>query len=184
VEERIKIREAVLRDAAAMARIHLLAWRTGYRGLAPDSFLERIDYRRQLEYWREILSAGGAGHCTLVAETAHGGTVGFICGGPRRGDSSGGEAELFALYTLEEHRRQGIGRALCGELARGLADRGYRSLTVWFLADTPAVRFYEAVGGRRVGGRRLVLDGVALDEACYAWPDLSGLAETSRKKEE
>ncbi len=55
---------------------------------------------------------------------------------------------LEDLFVLPEHRRQGVGRALVARLAAILRARGGARLE-WAVLDwnTPAIRFYEALGG-------------------------------------
>ncbi len=46
-------REASVRDAGALARIHVAAWRAGYSGLMPDEFLSSLDESRSEARWVE-----------------------------------------------------------------------------------------------------------------------------------
>lgn len=99
--------------------------------------------------------------------------VGFASGGPRRGSTFPGyEGELYALYLLPEHRREGIGRRLFGSVARGLSEVGFSSVLAWVLARNPSRRFYEAVGGELLGSQEIEIGGVILEEVAYGWPDV------------
>ena len=45
------VRQAEIGDAAAIARVHVASWRTTYRGLLPDEFLDSLDEGRYTERW-------------------------------------------------------------------------------------------------------------------------------------
>ena len=53
---------------------------------------------------------------------------------------------------------------------------GFGSMLVWVLADNhPACRFYESLGGERVGRKRISLGGANLTEVSYGWRDIANL---------
>jgi ribosomal protein S18 acetylase RimI-like enzyme len=84
--------------------------------------------------------------------------------------------EVYVLCVSREWQRRGLGRALVGEAARFLRDRGRRRLLIGVLAvNVPARRFHEAMGGRVLGRRPFEDEGVILDEAVYEWPDIGRL---------
>src|SRR5512142_1151540 len=93
------VRPARPGDAAGIARIQLLTWRTAYRRLLPPSTLNDLDEEWTTEKWREaILTPPTSRHRVLVAvEQAEGpppatGTdsgylVGFAAAGPADEDA-------------------------------------------------------------------------------------------------
>jgi hypothetical protein len=54
------IREAELSDAAAIARVHVDTWRSTYRGVIANDYLERLSYERA-ELARETRLADAEG---------------------------------------------------------------------------------------------------------------------------
>jgi hypothetical protein len=53
---------------------------------------------------------------------------------------------------------------------RPLADGGGTSLLAWVLAsNNPSRRFYEAVGGKMLGSRKIEIGGARLEEVAYGW---------------
>ncbi len=40
----MRIREARLEDASAIARVHIDAWRETYQGIIPDTYLAQLSY--------------------------------------------------------------------------------------------------------------------------------------------
>ena len=105
----IRIREAKLDDAGAIARVHVASWRTTYTGLVTNAYLAGIDVREREGRWRSILDPASQTF-TLVAETEEGELVGFAGDGPERTDDKVYRGELQALYLLESYQRRGIGQ--------------------------------------------------------------------------
>ena len=48
------VRSANLDDCAAIAAVHVRAWRAAYRGHMPDEFLDRLDIGERTEMWRKL----------------------------------------------------------------------------------------------------------------------------------
>jgi GNAT superfamily N-acetyltransferase len=173
-----QVREAKQEDAAAIARVHVDSWRTSYRGIVPQGYLDGMFYEDFEDRWRGWLRAvGDPRWAHRVAELPSGQIVGFASSGPRQGSAYadyGGE--LYTLYLLREHQRAGTGRRLFGSVARGLAEGGSTSLLAWVLARNPSRRFYETVGGRLLGSQELEIGGARLEEVAYGWLDVESIA--------
>jgi hypothetical protein len=50
------IRDALQTDAAGIARVHVNSWRSTYRGIVPDQFLDSLSLERREQYWHDLLS--------------------------------------------------------------------------------------------------------------------------------
>jgi GNAT superfamily N-acetyltransferase len=160
------IRRARPADAAAMARVHVQSWREAYRGIVPDTYLEQLSVSGHERKWRRGFAAGT---WAFVAEWEQR-IVGFGSGGLSRArrDISG---ELYLLYVLRCSHGRGIGRALFDAVHYELARCGHRGLLVWVLAENPARRFYERLGGEFAGESSVTIAGVKLREVAYVWRD-------------
>lgn len=101
---------AGLEDALALAQVHVTSWRETYRGLLPDSFLDRmsvpVNTRR---FAKSIISP--AEHEITLAAADRDGIVGYAAGGPSRARLAG-EAEVTTLYLLRAHQGHDLGRRL------------------------------------------------------------------------
>ena len=71
------VREATPADAPGIARVHVDAWRTTYRGLVPDSYLAGLSYADRQTMWERILTTPDRKSFIYVAEAAGGETVRF-----------------------------------------------------------------------------------------------------------
>jgi GNAT superfamily N-acetyltransferase len=166
----VLIRKARMEDATAIARVHVESWRSTYRGLIPDEYLDSLDAGARAEMWKQSLEAHSA--VMLVAEDDLE-VVGFACGGRLREPIKGyKDAELYAIYLLLDRQRKGIGRRLTNSLVQALRDVGNRSLIVWALARNPAVDFYRRLGALPVASKTIEIGGAQLEELALGWPDL------------
>jgi ribosomal protein S18 acetylase RimI-like enzyme len=170
----IHLRDATLTDTPAIARVHVDAWRTTYRGLLPADYLANLSYAEREQQWQRALAADSP--TRLIVATSEGGEViGFVAGGPERSGDLGCTGELYAIYLLAEYQRQGIGRRLTHALVRQLRADNFASMAVWVLADNPARHFYEALGGVALRAQAITIGSATLNELAYGWADLAEL---------
>ena len=173
----IRVRAADPADAGPIARVQVDSWRTTYAGIAPDDYLANLSCRDRESRCTDILSAGRPAESNFVAETDGGEIVGFAGGGLEREGNPAYLGELYAIYLLEEHQRVGVGRRLVSAVAGQLLVDGFRSMLVWVLEDNrPSCRFYEALGGTRVGRKTTTIGGADLAGVSYGWSDVGALA--------
>ena len=162
-------------DAEALARVHVDAWRETYRGLLPDSFLDRMSVPvHTLRFAKSVLTPGE--HEITLAVADRQGLVGYAAGGPSR-HRRAGEAEVTTLYVLAAHQGHGLGRRLICGAARVFAAQGARSLMISVLRDNaPARAFYEHLGGTGDAPREEPGPGGLMYEVSYRWADIATLA--------
>jgi ribosomal protein S18 acetylase RimI-like enzyme len=164
---------ATLDDAEELGVMHVQAWRETYMGLVPQHVLDNLDPVARARMWRSAI--GGDARVFIARDS--GAIVGLgACGPPRDQDLQSFAGEIGALYVLRRAQRGGIGRALMNALARALTAAGRNNAALWVLhGNTPARRFYEAMGGRMVTERTRTRDDWTLREAAYAWDDVTRL---------
>ncbi|GIH99534.1 GNAT family N-acetyltransferase [Planobispora takensis] len=161
---RVFVRQGVPDDLEAVLRIKNETWKTAYRGLLPQDFLDGLSVTpRALEFWREWTTSGG-GHLLVGGEggDADGGPgeeiAGFSVFGAERdpeqgraaageGGEAGGGGEVFAIYVLPERWSTGLGLALMTRSVERLRELGHREAGLWVLeGNARARRFYERFG--------------------------------------
>jgi ribosomal protein S18 acetylase RimI-like enzyme len=166
------LRRARPEDAEGITRVHLQSWRTSYRGLLPDAFLDGLDFEQRLAGWRRILELPG-GAVFVAVEPGSERIVGFCAVGPCREAPASlpdVQGELYSIYLLEEEKRRGVGRALFQHGADWLRQNGRVPFLLWVLQDNAVARsFYERLGGSLVGEQSIDLGGRAYQEVAYAW---------------
>jgi ribosomal protein S18 acetylase RimI-like enzyme len=179
-ELRPTVRPATSEDIPGIARVHVDAWRSTYRGIIPQAFLDGLSYRDREALWRRVFSGSAGEHGVFVADAGPAGIVGFADGARGRTQDTAYEGELLAIYLLEDFQRRGLGRELTLQLVEWFVDHGIRSMLLWVLADNPACHFYEALGGTRLRAERIQIGGADLEEVAYGWTDITAIQRLPR----
>ncbi len=170
----VTIRPATAADAAAITWAHVEGWRTTYRGIVPDHYLDGLSAPQRQVVWEHRLANPNPGYAIFVAEDEAGRVFGFADGGPNR-DAETAErypGELLAIYLLPEGQRHGAGSLLFRAVAGALAANGTPSMLVWVLANNPSRAFYERMGGHFVREASITIGGAPLVEVAYGWDEL------------
>lgn len=163
------VRKAFPTDAAAIARVHVDSWRTTYKGILPDSYLDALSYSDREDLWKRNMNS----QQVYLAETGAGEIVGFSVGGKERsGKYPNYDGELYAIYLLKEYQGRGAGRKLMEAVVTNLKALGCNSMVVLVLEDNPAVDFYQGMGGKKIDSIDLQMAGTRLIESVYGWEDL------------
>src|SRR6478736_193236 len=107
------IRQGRIGDEAGIANVHVESWKSTYKGLVPDSFLDSLSAEKRKPLWKKQLESNSV----FVAEE-NGQIVGFASYGKERTNKHPSyTGELYAMYLLAEHQRKGIGKALLHKTA-------------------------------------------------------------------
>ncbi|HWY20426.1 MAG TPA: GNAT family N-acetyltransferase [Candidatus Acidoferrum sp.] len=167
----ISIRAATEHDAVAISHVHVQSWRTTYAGIVPEEYLATLNEAERVLLWREWLTRD----IQVYVADLDGEIVGFISGGAIREPVQTYDAELYAIYLLEQAQRQGIGTALLKELAESLLSKGFTSMIVWVLETNPWRNFYVKSSAQIVTTKDIEIGGVMLLEVSYGWPELQAL---------
>lgn len=178
----MKIREAELRDVAAMARVSVDSYRAAHRDQIPEASLMQFTYEESERNWaraiRELSEADERQEYIYVAENVEGLLVGVAMGGPERSHHPLYMGEIYFLYLLPEYQRQGIGRQLVISVVERLVEQEMDSLLIRVLkANAPARRFYEALGGQLVPDVEEEFEdrGAVLVRVGYGWREVGEL---------
>jgi len=178
----MKIREAELRDAAAMARVMVDSYRATHRDQIPEESLMKLTYEESERNWaraiREFSESAERQEYISVAEHDEGLLVGVAMGGPERSNHPLYTGEIYVLYLLPAYQRQGIGRQLTISVVERLVEQEMDSLLIRVLkANAPARRFYEALGGQLVPEVEEQIEdgGAVLEQVAYGWREVSEL---------
>jgi len=174
----MNIRPATAADADALARLHVDSWRSAYRGLVPDSYLESLNYGHGALRFRRAIASGADE--TYVAEDSRE-MLGFLTlGACRDADVDPARTgEIWGIYLAPRHWRKGIGGQLCLHAERVLASRHYLQAVLWvFEGNAAARRFYEAMGFEVDGASKMLSPGAPLKAIRYRKQlKLAGLAQ-------
>ena len=142
----LNFREIDAGDAELIARMHTTSWRSAYRGIMRDEYLDGGIDEERLDEWRRrlhTLHEESLGFIALLDDQP----AGFIFGFRNEHDCWG--TIIDNLHVMPEWKGRGIGRQLMARFATALIDRGDAAgVFLWvYERNTAARRFYERVGG-------------------------------------
>jgi len=169
------IRPAAIHDARAIAEVHVESYKSTYRGILPDEFLDGLSVEKRESFWRDLAAQQSI---TIVGCGADGSVLGFASGGKERSGRLGCDGELYAIYLHTEAQRKGLGAFLVRQMVQELVALGFRSMAVWVLARNPSTKFYESLGGRVIGQQEIERGGQTFSEVAYGWPGLDAFRES------
>jgi GNAT superfamily N-acetyltransferase len=162
----IIIRIAKVEDAEGIAKVHVDSWRTTYRGIVPDTFLDNLSYEQRELTWKKGINENHV----YIAENENGQVIGFSTGGKERtGKYEAYIGELYAIYILKEFQGNGIGRLLFQSIVEDLKAKNLNSMLIWAIEENPACRFYERLGGKKIDTEEIEIAGKKVSEVAYGW---------------
>ena len=172
----ITVRRAAASDAPAIARVRVESWRTTYRGMIPDAYLDSMQVDASTAIWERVL--GAATPVVSVFVVAHDATVvGFAAGNRLAEPKHDLDAELTAVYLRPDYQRAGLGHRLVGAVVEAQRAHGATGMIVWTIAGNKSARaFYEQLDAELLVEQPFQWDGMDLVEAGYGWRDLAALA--------
>jgi len=158
----------------AIAHVQVDTWRTAYKGIVPDNFLDRMSYEGAQRNWQWLIDPVSAAAVYVAEDDSR--VVGFAAGGVEKGKDPY-KAQLYAIYVLEEFQRKGIGLKLTLPIVQDMKSSGLTSMTAWVLEESPSKQFFEEIGGARTGSKEKIIGSKSLQEVCYVWKNLGALVE-------
>ena len=146
----LRLRLALRDDTAAIAALHVASWRSAYRGIFSDRFLDGPVEADRQALWQARLQDPRPGQIVVLAEDLEGTLLGFACGFIDEDPQWG--SFVNNLHVSPNRKGAGIGRALMRDLGRRFAAaEPERPVHLFCLEANPAARgFYEAIGGQVV----------------------------------
>lgn len=162
----IQIRYADVNDAKVMGEIHSASWKVTYKGIVPDSFLDRISAESRANYFLKALTERFEEDVLIYVDDK---AVGLMTIGKCRDeDQQDFCGEIWGIYLLPEYWDKGIGKHFITWGLQEMKARGYQKVTLWVLEDNiRARRFYEKIGFTHDGTVKEIFLGKKLNEVRY-----------------
>ncbi|WP_250513712.1 GNAT family N-acetyltransferase [Caballeronia sp. INDeC2] len=140
----LSLRAANPDDTALIASMHARSWGSAYRGILPDTYLERDLQAERISHWNARMKDVAAGAASVFIAEHEGEPVGFIC---LVEPDETGSVLVDNLHALPGHRGLGTGTVMLDEAARWARSRGARQLHLCVLEQNgAAIGFYESRG--------------------------------------
>jgi GNAT superfamily N-acetyltransferase len=162
----VSVRPARPDDAAAIARVQTVTWRTAYREVLPLAVLDGWDEAAAADSWRAAVTRPPTpGHGVLVALDREE-VVGFAAYGPAEvspdepPSPDGPATEVAPLLVEPRWGRRGHGSRLLSAVSDMARATGAGRLVSWLLeSDQVSSRFLESAGWDRDGWARTLDTG-------------------------
>jgi ribosomal protein S18 acetylase RimI-like enzyme len=173
----VTLRCAQAADEPAIARLHTDSWRTAYRGILRDDFLDGSVSANRRELWSTRFSEIDRKDQLILVSEESGEIQAFACAyldaDPKWGTL------LDNLHVIPGLKGRGLGRRLMSKVAENIQQRGLQPmLHLWVYEQNIQARgFYERLGGvitDRVA--ETAPDGSRVNALRYGWRELSCLA--------
>lgn len=141
----IQIREGNEGDAVGLARVHVESWKSTYRGLVPDAYLDSLHIPDRAQNFRDWFRQTDGRFLYVALEGAE--PIGFVSGGYERDGSNPVVGEIYAIYILNNYQRKGVGRRLFSASTLWLQGRGFKRIVLYSISGNPNQWFYSSLGG-------------------------------------
>ncbi|MBM7667298.1 ribosomal protein S18 acetylase RimI-like enzyme [Solibacillus kalamii] len=173
----MNIRKANRGDAPGIAKVHVDSWRTTYKGIIPQNFLDGLSYEQRTKLWENNIS--DQTNTIFVAENENI-IIGFVTGSTRSTNKEVGASDLTSIYLLEEWQGQSVGKKLLNQIMTSLLEQGYQKVYVDVLADNKTKQFYQYYGAEYVKTVQLSIAGKTLEEEIYVWNSVEKVIQQSK----
>jgi GNAT superfamily N-acetyltransferase len=138
------VRQATLADAAALAHVHIAAWRAAYVGVMPDAYLAELDESRFARGWERAIDEAVS---TVLVGVLGDEVRGFATFGDARDEDPVARGQLYAFNVHPIAFGSGLAIALHRAALDALGAAGHERAYLWVAEHNPrAHRFYEREG--------------------------------------
>lgn len=155
------IRDAQKEDASKIAYINAVSWKTTYKNIFPDSFLNNIDESDE-EKIRKYMDKIDQ----YVVYEEDGKVLGFARYGINKKGYNNEYAEIYALYIDNDYKGRKIGTKLVKYIINKLKNK-YKYLLISTLKENSANIFYQKIGGKIIGECNFILENKEYKENIY-----------------
>ncbi len=175
----INFRIANILDLKGIVKVKIDTWKTTYRGIISEEYLQSLSYENKEENWRQKLENPAHGTIIYVAETVQREIVGFALVTLEKCNpivallqAEKYKGELCAIYVLEDFQHKKIGTELVRLVINYFKVNKVNSMITWVLKENPSRRFYEKLGGKFLGEQSIEIGGMRHIEVAYGWENI------------
>lgn len=188
----VTLRDAIDADYVAIARLHAESWRSAYRGILSDEYLDSRAHSDRAALWQSRFSERASKPFFVILAEIGSQLAGFACVFPNEDLVYG--AFVDKLHVTPQLTRKGIGRLLLNAVGHRLTadqshtDEAHRDqphagqahgIYLWAMEQNlNARRFYSRVGAVEVGSEAFAMpDGRTVREVRCCWPNPARLVD-------
>jgi ribosomal protein S18 acetylase RimI-like enzyme len=149
-----QVRLAKIEDIESISNVLALSWKTAYRGIVHDEYLDALKY----DHWVEFFATGlgnGSLFSMVIEENQEMIGAAVLCN-----TEKAREASLLSFYLLPEKIGMGFGHAFFSAIESELVGRSYLNCIIDVLENNArAIRFYKAHGYQDAGSEIIAVLG-------------------------
>ena len=163
---KFEIRKALIEDAYERAVCHVSSWRSAYKGIVPDEYLDNLSVENRAEkFKRQLQELTNVLFYNAVYENK---IIGLLGIWKSSGEDKPNTGEIGGIYLIEEFWGKGYGREMMNFAINTLKNMGYNEINLWVLEDNIRARkFYEKCGYVFDGTKKEIIIGKPLIEIRY-----------------
>jgi GNAT superfamily N-acetyltransferase len=154
-----QLRPAQVGDIAEIARFQTNCWREAYRGIVPDSYLDRFTVSDREQLWRDRLESGAR---NIAIAEQYGDVVGVASW-----DDNARPRELSSLYVAADQRGTGLAAQLLNHAI------GTNTAYLWVFEQNPRAQAFYRKHGFTFDGTRQIDPGTGIWELRFARAELA-----------
>jgi len=162
----ITIRIAKPDDAYENAVCHVSSWRSAYKGIIPDEYLNNLSIEERAEKFKRYLKESK--EYEWYSAFYENRITGILSIGKSRDEDKPNAGEIIGFYFIEELWGKGCGKKMMDFATSRLNNIGYNKIILWVLEENHrARRFYEKCGFLFDGTKKEITIGKPLIEIRY-----------------
>lgn len=140
----VEIKNATTNDSEILSKIHALSWKTAYKGIIPQEYLDEL----KEDYWENAFQNWIANNMLTVKLLYENELpIGCIAYGKARDEKFSYWGEIISIYILPDFWRKGYGQKLLETALNDMKNKGFQNCYLWVLRDNIRAReFYEKYG--------------------------------------
>ena len=166
--DNINIRDIKKEDIPQVVDIQISGWRTAYKGIIDDEYLENMNYEERIKMRQKDYKETGF----IVAE--HDNEVVGFCrytdNMEKTPETPEVDCELRALYVKPELKHNGIGKKMFQYAVNEFKNIGKTKMVLWCLKDNVLARkFYEKMGGIIIKERLIHIGNRDYEEVAFLY---------------
>ena len=177
----IEIRKANIGDIEDIVNINIKVWKTAYKGIIDNSFLEEREKNRidRIEKMKSEFEKIDYFYCVAVYKNKIVGIAKYGRLYEKEIYKLNNTGEIYALYILDEYQNKGAGKRLVYYALNELINlKHYKKVLIWCLNDNNSINFYLKIGGKPVLEKNKKIGNQILKETGFIF---SGLENYIRK---
>ena len=163
------IRKATCLDSTYIANLIISGWKTAYKGLIDDTFLNNMPEDSIKNRWLQTVKNQNSSDNVYVCEEDNK-ILGVIRFGDPVDSNSKFDSEVLALYVEPNLKGNGIGTKLLNFAKEYFIKNNKTNMVIWCLNNNiPSMKFYEKRGGKAFGTRRTIINNIELEEIGFEY---------------